>query len=238
MLLAIDTSGSQTSVVVVENKPPSSTNNLVQGGGQCGESHSSSLAALVQAALSQKNISVNDLSAIIIGAGPGSFTGLRIGFAFAKGLAIADKLPIYSISSLSAAAWQYKDRGEMILALDDARRGEFFAAAYRYDNNIWIQELKDQILSIDAVADWIDKHSRGLLVSANPEISKIWPQVCISTNIAVALAEQAITTGLVSATALKAFGGIGQLAELAPVYIRKVAAMTIEERASVAVAVL
>lgn len=81
-----------------------------------------------------------ELDAIAIGAGPGSFTGLRIGMATAKGIAFAARRPLWAVSSLAAlaadaaeelAGEQPGDAGGVICAALDARRGELFAGCYR-----------------------------------------------------------------------------------------------------------
>lgn len=82
-----------------------------------------------------------ELDAIAIGAGPGSFTGLRIGMATAKGIAFAARRPLWAVSSLAALAADAAEElageprpvhaGEPICAALDARRGELFAGCYR-----------------------------------------------------------------------------------------------------------
>ena len=83
-----------------------------------------------------------ELDAIAIGAGPGSFTGLRIGMATAKGIAFAARSPLWTVSSLAAMAdHELRDGGSytapgydgVVCAVLDARRGEFYAGAYRRD---------------------------------------------------------------------------------------------------------
>ena len=70
------------------------------------------------------------IDAVAVGAGPGSFTGLRVGMATAKGLAFAASRPLWVVSSLAALAWGASRDGLIIPALD-ARRGELYAGFYR-----------------------------------------------------------------------------------------------------------
>jgi tRNA threonylcarbamoyladenosine biosynthesis protein TsaB len=80
-------------------------------------------------------IGPHDLDAVAIGAGPGSFTGLRIGMATAKGIAFAAKCPLWAVSSLGALAHAaLVEEPGTIVALLDARRGEIYAGVYRRDN--------------------------------------------------------------------------------------------------------
>ena len=64
------------------------------------KSHAGNLAVFIEEILNEKKISVKDLDAIAIGKGPGSYTGLRIGVATAKGLAYGAKIPLIAVSTL------------------------------------------------------------------------------------------------------------------------------------------
>jgi tRNA threonylcarbamoyladenosine biosynthesis protein TsaB len=77
-----------------------------------------------------------DLEAIAVGVGPGTFTGLRIGVATARGLATAAGLPLRPVSSLAALAAGIDAAGP-VLPLIDARRGELFAALFEGGREVW-----------------------------------------------------------------------------------------------------
>lgn len=96
--------------------------------------HSEGLFALIDEVLRDAGLGVGDLDALICGRGPGSFTGLRIGMATAKGLCMAARLPLYCVSTLVApaeAAATLRGRERCVLSVLDARRGEVFAALAR-----------------------------------------------------------------------------------------------------------
>jgi tRNA threonylcarbamoyladenosine biosynthesis protein TsaB len=88
------------------------------------------LLVVVDAACRAAGVAPRELDAIAIGAGPGSFTGLRIGMATAKGIAFAAGRPLWAVSSLAALARAAGGAGIVVAALD-ARRGELYAGAYR-----------------------------------------------------------------------------------------------------------
>lgn len=69
------------------------------------------------------------IEAVAVGAGPGSFTGLRIGMATAKGIAFATRTQLWAVSSLAALAWDAQQ--PLVCAVLDARRAEVFAGIYR-----------------------------------------------------------------------------------------------------------
>ncbi len=95
--------------------------------------HAARLLGLVCGALADAGLSLGDVERIGVGAGPGSFTGLRIGVATARGLAQALAVPLVAVSTLRAladGAAAENAPARPVLAVVDARRGEGFAAAY------------------------------------------------------------------------------------------------------------
>lgn len=83
-----------------------------------------------------------DIDLVAVSAGPGSFTGLRIGLSVAKGLAMATGCAVAAVSSLEAlAVVADRDRGEWICPLLDARRGEVYGALYRATGDVRLQSL-------------------------------------------------------------------------------------------------
>jgi tRNA threonylcarbamoyladenosine biosynthesis protein TsaB len=99
------------------------------------QSHCAGLPAAVNEALEAAELMLDDLAMIAVAIGPGSFTGLRVGLSYAKGLAMARGLPIVGVSTLDAMALcalgsQPRD-GATICPIIDARRGEVYAALYR-----------------------------------------------------------------------------------------------------------
>jgi tRNA threonylcarbamoyladenosine biosynthesis protein TsaB len=115
------------------------------------------------------NIVPLDLDAVAVGAGPGSFTGLRIGMATAKGIAFAAQKPLWSVSSLAALAWDgHRSRATEVSARDeaevdpvyvavlDARRSEVFAGCYAHDAaGAWQLVGEEGVMSPDQLATWV-----------------------------------------------------------------------------------
>jgi tRNA threonylcarbamoyladenosine biosynthesis protein TsaB len=127
-LLGIDTSTSAASACVLradgewfEVAPPPERL-------QRPPAHASELMPAVAEVMSRAGVGWADLDAIAVGVGPGTFTGLRIGIATARGLAGASSLPLRPVSSLAALAAGID--GRLRLPLIDARRGEVFGALY------------------------------------------------------------------------------------------------------------
>ena len=93
------------------------------------------LVNTVQAALTEAGFGIADVDAIVVGRGPGSFTGVRIGISTAKGLACGANVPLLGASTLDACAWTAWRAGErgLVGVLADAMRGEVYPALYRID---------------------------------------------------------------------------------------------------------
>ena len=117
-VLAIDTSTSRSSVAIVEDGKV-----LYSGFRDGATAHGPSLPALVQEALA-----VSDVDEVVVGMGPGPFTGLRVGIAFAQSFALAREIPVRGVCSLDAIAAQLIDKDFIITV--DARRKEVYWARY------------------------------------------------------------------------------------------------------------
>ena len=117
-ILAIDTSTSRSCVAIIEGA------NLLYSGFRDGATaHGPSLPALVQEALA-----VSDIDEVVVGMGPGPFTGLRVGIAFAQSFALARQIPVRGVCSLDAIAAQVQ--GSDFIITVDARRKEVYWARY------------------------------------------------------------------------------------------------------------
>ena len=125
-VLAIDTSTSRSCVAIIEG-----TSILYSGFRDGATAHGPSLPALVQEALS-----VSEVDQVIVGMGPGPFTGLRVGIAFAHSFALARGIPVRGVCSLDAIAAQIQE-GDFIITVD-ARRKEVYWA--RYTNGVRVSE--------------------------------------------------------------------------------------------------
>ncbi len=99
------------------------------------QKHSELLLPMVDELLAEGGFTLRDLSAIAFGAGPGSFTGLRIACGVAQGLALGLELPVVGVGTLEALAEQAG--GERVIAALDARMGEIYHGAYERDAGRW-----------------------------------------------------------------------------------------------------
>ena len=95
--------------------------------------------------LIEAGLEMNSLTGIAVTIGPGSFTGVRVGMAVAKGICWALSLPLAGVSSLMAIAHSHRSDCRKLLAIKDARRGEFYYAAYEYRKNQFDAVIEDSV---------------------------------------------------------------------------------------------
>ena len=124
--LAIDTATDIASVAI------GTPDRIVTRSSRGARQHAAKILSLVQEVLTLAALSLEDINGIIVGDGPGSFTGLRIGWAAAKGLAHERQLPLVAIPSLLGAA--HAAGVNVAAACYDALRGEVFGAVYAFEN--------------------------------------------------------------------------------------------------------
>jgi len=143
-ILVCDTSGGVASCALAEEGKIIAEINL-----RTGLTHSEKLLPAMEAALRLADWTFQDLEALGIVAGPGSFTGLRIGAATVKGLAFALDLPVVPVGTLETLAWNLPGFKGIVVPMLDARRGEVYAAAYRWTNGRWDELLSPRAESLD-----------------------------------------------------------------------------------------
>ena len=91
------------------------------------------LVPMMDRALAEAGASLDDIALLACAIGPGSFTGLRVGLATLKGIAMARDLPLVGVSTLRAVAASVQTDAEMIAAIQDAKKGEVYAALFSGD---------------------------------------------------------------------------------------------------------
>ncbi|HJU10911.1 MAG TPA: tRNA (adenosine(37)-N6)-threonylcarbamoyltransferase complex dimerization subunit type 1 TsaB [Candidatus Binataceae bacterium] len=145
MVLGIDTGGPSSSFgVVAEGR-------LVAVVNRSPVSHGLDLPAAVDEALETAGASLNDLGAIAVAIGPGSFTGLRVGVSYAKGIAAAAGIAIVGVSSLDAlalCAGSQLAEGALVYPVIDARRDEVYTGLYRFATGALERSSGDLVISL------------------------------------------------------------------------------------------
>jgi tRNA threonylcarbamoyladenosine biosynthesis protein TsaB len=128
LILALESAGLAASVAVLRGDAL-----LAEARAPAGRTGAESLLPCIDAALRDAGVALDALSAYAVSIGPGSFTGLRVGVATVKGLAFGDARPVLAVPTLAALALGAGAGDVPVVALLDARRGELYAAAWRFD---------------------------------------------------------------------------------------------------------
>jgi tRNA threonylcarbamoyladenosine biosynthesis protein TsaB len=120
--------------------------------------HSKRLLSTVSQLMEEAQLDWEDIDAIAISLGPGSFTGLRIGLSTAKGLAFAGSIPLIGISSLEAMACQFSYVSCQVCPVIDARKKEVYAALFKPKSNGTLHRLsEDMVVAPDKLASQISE---------------------------------------------------------------------------------
>ncbi len=136
-------------------------------------SHAEKLHVFIREILHKNKVSLNELSAIAVSKGPGSYTGLRIGVSAAKGMAYALNIPLISVSTLASLAQQIKtDEKAYIIPLIDARRMEVYSAVYDQNHHL-IRQVAADILDNCPFAPYLNRNKVIFVGDAVAKTQKI-----------------------------------------------------------------
>jgi len=179
LILCIDTSLEQASIVL------SGDGQVIAGKTNKRQvDHASWIHTAIHQLLAENSHSLRDLQAIAVVAGPGSYTGLRVGMSTAKGLCFALDLPLITLDTLELMAsaqketkWQTDDLPTLICPMIDARRMEVFAAIYDPDGNI-VEPPAAIVLDEHSYEKYLSSHK---LIFAGNGTEK-WRKICPHNN--------------------------------------------------------
>ena len=117
-----------------------------------GLTHSRTLLPMAEDLLKHCGVTLDQVDVVAVAAGPGSFTGLRIGVSTAKGLAWARQLPCAAVSTLEAMAWPLAHTGAVIIPVMDARRKQVYNAVFESDGETLSRLVPDRAVSVEQLA--------------------------------------------------------------------------------------
>jgi tRNA threonylcarbamoyladenosine biosynthesis protein TsaB len=155
LILSLETSAKVCSVAIHDNKKLIATSEI-----HIEQSHASKLAVLIEEVKNKARIELNQLAAVAISSGPGSYTGLRIGTSTAKGLCFALNIPLISIGSLELLANQMKERTlqqAYLCPMIDARRMEVYCLVMDLSLRI-ISPTEAKVIDELSFKEYLDKN--------------------------------------------------------------------------------
>lgn len=138
-ILGLDSSGIVASVAIVEDDVL-----IAEYTVNYKKTHSQTLLPMLDEIAKMTELDLNSIDAIVVAAGPGSFTGLRIGSATAKGLGLALKKPLIAIPTVEGLAYNLYDISGLICPIMDARRKQVYTGIYRFTDH-QLKVVEDQM---------------------------------------------------------------------------------------------
>ena len=215
-ILALETSAKAVSAAVSEDGKI-----LASGYQDTGLTHSRTLMPIVEHILKNTGLSLSDMDAIAVAAGPGSFTGIRIGVAAAKGLAFAAEKPAVGVSTLAAMARNVAFCDGLVVCAMDARRQQVYNALFAAKDGRLTRLTPDRAISLEALAEELAGDPRpktivgdgaqlcfAHLTAAGIPCRKAPAHLIMQNAMSVALEAETMADAFVSAQALE------------PVYLR------------------
>ncbi len=213
-ILALETSARSVSAAVVEDGAP------LACAFQCtGLTHSRTLMPMTDGVLKNAGLTLAQIDAVAVAAGPGSFTGLRIGVAAAKGLAWAAELPCIGVSTLEAMAQNLAHMDAVLVCAMDARRSQVYNALFLARDGSLTRLTEDRAIAAADLAEELRRETRRLIVLGDGGV------LCRDALASFGVEAELAPTPLLFQNAV----GVGLAAEhgtpvsaqeLAPVYLR------------------
>lgn len=161
-ILALDSSGLVASAALVEND-----NLIAEYTIQYKKTHSQTLLPMLEEIRDMVELDLNTVDAIAVAAGPGSFTGLRIGSATAKGLAFALDKPIVPVPTVEGLAYQMYGTDALVCPIMDARRNQVYTGIYEfiyYEDKYDMRVVKEQCAAaFDEIAEALNNLGRKVI---------------------------------------------------------------------------
>lgn len=216
LLLAFETSAKAASVALFEGEKL-----LGEQYQNTGLTHSQTLMVMAEDLLSQCGKQVQDLTAVAVANGPGSFTGVRIGVAAAKGLAWGRELPCYGVSTLEAMALGLGVFEGYICPVMDARRSQVYNALFYVNQGVLTRVTPDRAISLQELGQELKSLEKNVFLVGDGSI------LCYNTLLEEQLVlppehrmhQRAVGVGL-AALGMIQRGESGDGAVLTPNYLR------------------
>lgn len=227
-ILALETSAKAVSAAISE-----SGRILASGYQDTGLTHSRTLMPIVEHLFQNTGLTLEDCGAVAVAAGPGSFTGIRIGVSAAKGLAFSGDKPAVGVSTLAAMARNVSFTGGLIVCAMDARRDQIYNALFDAETGVPRRLTPDRAIGLAELAEELRGDPRPkTAVGDGAQLCAAYLQAHgVPCRLAPPhLIMQCAASVALEAEALAAAGGLVTAQELSPVYLRPPQAVRLKER--------
>lgn len=222
-VLSIDSTAGVAAVALTENGKVLADYTL-----NSGNTHSTTLLPMIESVLKSLSLTVSDIGLFAISAGPGSFTGVRIGTATVKGLAYQNNTPCIGVSSLEAMAENFRGIDSVICPVINARRNTVYCALFRSENGEITRLTDDETLDVSKLCDilsnfknekiYLTGDGTDVVTSYDGTFANAVPPVLLQNQNAVGTAFLGERKYLEATEDEKAFMNF---ATLSPIYLKK-----------------
>lgn len=213
-ILALETSAKSVSAAVVEDGAVRASCFSCTG-----LTHSRTLMPMVEAMLKNAELTLAQMDAVAVAAGPGSFTGLRIGVSAAKGLAWAADKPCISVSTLEAMAQNLAHVDALLVCAMDARRNQVYNALFEAKDGVLTRLTDDRAIEVRELAEELRGETRRMIVLGDGAV--LCRDGLAAAGITCALAPEALRWQNAVGVGLAAQGApLVSVQQLTPVYLR------------------
>ena len=227
-ILAMDTATMVSSVAVAAEERV-----LAEVTAETRFTHSETLVANIEEVLRLADVNREELSAVAVSLGPGSFTGLRIGLAAAKAIAYALSIPLVGVPTLEVLAAAFPSPGAIVAPLIDAQKGNGYFALYRFTETGLVCEKDVCVASPEEIADAIANEESPVTLAGDFARKLMQKGVELPKNASLAPITHIMPrAALVAARAVvRLENGEGKSPmELEPIYVRRSEAEVLWEK--------
>lgn len=219
-ILSIDTSSQLLSIALLKN------GSLDEEVYSSDKKHSENIIPSIKNLMNKNNMNFNDLSGVTFGAGPGTFTGVRISTGIAYGIAYAHNLPVVGVNNLMAIANKVNKKN--VISCIDARMGELYIGAYEKVEGSMVSIMDCGVFNPNNLPK-LDIGEGVINGSGVFEYKQVLKENYQSQNIIIDEKEYALA-GTIALIGSKMLDNSFNLKNAAPIYIRNKVAKTINER--------
>lgn len=163
LLLSVDSSAVTASAALTDGEAVIKSELINKG-----LTHSETLLPLIEGVM--QGYEYSSLDAIAVSAGPGSFTGIRIGIATVKGIAFPFDIPCIPVSTLEAIAYNFADESAVVCAVMDARRMQFYNALFKIENSRVVRITEDKARPLEEIESTLKQYSRVIVSGDGAEL--------------------------------------------------------------------
>lgn len=191
-----------------------------------GNTHSETLLPMIESILKQAKLNASDIGLFAVSNGPGSFTGVRIGCATAKGLAFGREVPCIGVSTLESLAYNLKGTDGIICPVMNARRNQVYNALFHFEGDKLVRLCPDRAIAVKELAEELEtneeyKNEKIYLTGDGIDITA--PAISenrLGYTHPMMAHQNAYSVAMCALEAYRSKSGIVSDSELAPTYLR------------------